>query len=316
VTDDVAAEPLYSLIRRVRHPLPLRELMAACLRSIYRSDPFNDEQPVLPPLPEELIREVEVNEHMVSGIRCVIYSPKKVTGKLPFMLYMHGGGFVIGCSDDTDYVTRMLCHSNQMVVISINYRLAPETMFPGALIDCETVLRWAITMNASLEIDQNCLYLAGDSAGANLAAASWFRLLGHRQAVRGLVLLAPWLDMEVERYESYNRLAPEGFVFDSAFLAYARAAYARFEQWKNPSVSPLFVPLADLPPTIALIDSEDPLVDQTRSLEQLALTLGCDQIQIEMYKGMPHCFYVFPTLFNEERDCFLKISEFITRTSK
>jgi acetyl esterase len=318
---ETAAEPLYNLIRKTRQPAALRELMAACLRSIYMSDPFTSEEDVLPQPPKILFEEVSVSEITTSGIRCVIYSPKKRIQKLPLMLYMHGGGFVIGCSEDTDYITRMLCHSNQVVVVSVNYRLAPETVFPGALSDCELALDAAIGQSSALGIDPTSVYLAGDSAGANLAAALYYRLQQQQQqrrqqeSIKGLILLAPWLDMEVEAYDSYNRLAPTGIVFDAAFLGYARAAYVGFEQWKNPLVSPLFSSLKDMPPTIALIGTEDPFIDQVLKLKHKALDSDCKQIEIEIYPGMPHCFYSFPDLFVEEQDCYQRISAFIRRTS-
>jgi acetyl esterase len=315
VTDQGSAEPLYRLIRQIRHPASLRELMATCLRSIYMGDPFTGGDGVLAKLPECLLEEVSVMQDTLCGIRCTIYSPKKRIKKLPLLLYMHGGGFVIGCSEDTDYITRMLCYLNQVVVVSLNYRLAPETVFPGALTDCEGVLDLAIQRSSQFGIDATSVYLAGDSAGANLAAALYYRLQLHQATIKGLILLAPWLDMEVEHYDSYNRLAPTGVVFDAAFLGYARAAYVGFEQWKNPLVSPLFSSLVDMPPTIALVGTEDPLIDQTLKLKQKALDSGCKQIEITVYPGMPHCFYSFPNLFSEEQDCYKRISNFIHRTS-
>jgi acetyl esterase len=315
VPDEASAEPLHSLIRKIRQPATLRELMAACLRSIYMGAPFMGEEGILPKLPEELLAEVSLTEYTMPGIRYAVYSPKKANQRLPLMLYMHGGGFVVGCSEDTDYITRMLCHSNQIVVVSVNYSLAPETVFPGALNDCERVLDLAISHSPQLNIDPTHLYFAGDSAGANLAMALCHRLLQHSSSIRGLVLFAPWLDMAVENYDSYNRLAPTGIVFDAAFLGYARAAYVGFEQWKNPLVSPLFSSLVNMPPTITVIGTEDPFIDQVLRLKETALDSGCRQIEFQIYPGMPHCFYLFPNLFSEEQHCYDRISDFIRKTS-
>jgi acetyl esterase len=316
VTDKTSAQALYSLIGKIRRPLTLRELIAACLRSIYMGDPFTREEDILPKIPIDLLEEVSVTEVVVSGVRCAIYLPKKRRNRASLMLYMHGGGFVVGCSEDTDYITRTLCHSNQMVVVSVNYRLAPETVFPGALIDCEAALEFAMEQSSELGIDPTSLYLAGDSAGANLAVAIYQRVQRYRSSIKGLIVLAPWLDMEVEKYDSYNRLAPTGVVFDAAFIGFARGAYVGFEEWKNPLVSPLFSSIADLPLTIALIGTDDPLLDQTLRLKQRALESGCNQIEIEVYPNMPHCFYSFPNLFSEEQDCYKRIFDFVQRTSK
>ena len=232
-----AAEPLHRLIRKIR-PLPtLRELMASCLRSIHMGDPFSDTGGALPPVPEDLVSGVQVLEIVVGKIRCLLYSPSSNTSRLPLALYMHGGGFVIGDCEDVDYIARKLSHSNQMVVASVDYRLAPEVVFPGQLADCEQVLSYLNLHHAEFNIDVSRLYVAGDSAGGNLAAALCYRLHPQEYRINGLIMIAPWLDMELEAYNSYNRLAPTGIVFDAAFLAYARASYTGFEQWKNPQVS-------------------------------------------------------------------------------
>jgi acetyl esterase len=98
---EIAAEPLYQLLRQNRRPVYLRESIATCLRHIYMGDPLTGETKVLPSPPAELFEEVSSREITISGIRCVIYSPKQpCTGLL---LYMHGGGFVVGSSEDTDY---------------------------------------------------------------------------------------------------------------------------------------------------------------------------------------------------------------------
>jgi acetyl esterase len=311
---DSAAEPLYRLIRKIRPRPTFRELIASCLRSTHMGDPFSDDGGALPPLPENVMSEVQVREIAVGDIRCLIYSPTANTRKLPLMLYMHGGGFVIGDCEDVDYTARSLCFFNQIVVASVGYRLAPETVFPGQIADCEQVLKSLMSQHAELNIDVSSLYVAGDSAGGNLAAALCHLVHPQQLKIKGLIMLAPWLDMELEAYESYNRLAPTGIVFDAAFLAYARAAYVGFEQWKNPLVSPIHCSFVDMPPTIAFIGTEDPLLDQVLKLKNNALLDGCESLEVQVYSHMPHCFYSFPNLFLEEADCYKRISDFICKT--
>ncbi|HEY9773801.1 MAG TPA: alpha/beta hydrolase [Planktothrix sp.] len=305
MTDKTPAEPLYELIRRIRRPATLREMMAACLRSVHMGDPFSCDEGGLPPMPQELIDQVMVSDTTIEDVRCAVYRPKVHNSACPLILYMHGGGFVVGCSEDTEYITRKLCHSNQAVVVSVNYRLAPETPYPGALDDCEKVLRAVIDAADKLQIDASSIHFAGDSAGGNLALALGLKL-ADALPLKGLILLAPWLDMEMEKYESYNRLAPTGIVFDAAFLAYCRASYVGFSDWKNPLVSPLHASLENLPPTIAFIGTEDSLLDQVLQFKAKAA-----QIEVIVYPGMPHCFYTFPHLFDEEQDCFSRITAFI-----
>lgn len=124
-------------------------------------------------------------------------------------------------------------------------------------------------------------------------------------------MLAPWLDMAVESYESYNHLAPQGIVFDAAFIGYARAAYVGYEEWLNPLVSPIHAPLKDLPPTLVLIGDQDPFIDQVRLFDKRAKEAGISNIKTVTYCGMPHCFYSFPDLYKEEKDGFETISQFL-----
>lgn len=303
---EASPEPLYDLIRRIRHPASFRDLIASCLRSVYTGDPFSEKDGLLK-IPDYLIEEVIVSEQVIAGVRCVFYAPKNAKENLPLLLYMHGGGFVIGCSEDTDYITRMLCHSNQMLVVSVNYRLAPEAVFPAQLDDCKNVLNAILDSESEYKLDTNSLYLAGDSAGGNLALVLSTQVPHH---VCGNILLAPWLDMNFEEYSSYDRLAATNVALDSAFLSFARAVYTSHDQWNNPLVSPLNLSPTDLPPTIVLVGTEDPLLDQAAKFQEKASL----KIRAVIYEGMPHCFYSFPNLFKEERDCYEYIAEFIRQT--
>ena len=302
------AEPLYQVLKRIRRPLAVKDILASCLRHVYMGDPFKDGG--IPEPPRELFEGVLTSEVQIGDLRCVIYSPPSSEIR-PLLVYMHGGAFVVGCSEDVDYIARRLCFDNSLTVISVNYRLAPEHMFPAALNDCFAVYDWACSSAADLGIDRQRIYLAGDSAGANLAASLALQL--HKQAkdVQGLIMLAPWLDMYVEQYDSFTRLAYDDVVVDAPYLGFARACYAKFADWANPLVSPQMAAIEDFPPTIAFGGSQDPLVDQVSAFAARAKDQGCKHIEAVIYQGMPHCFYSFPNLFAEERDCFARISRFL-----
>ena len=314
--NDSTPEPLHDLIKSIRQPATMRELMASCLRSIYMGDPFTGDGKKLSRPPAFLSQDIEKSEKFYDGIRCSVYAPKNQEST-SIILYMHGGGFVIGCSEDTDYIARVLSHSNLARVVSVNYRLAPETAFPGAIDDCEKVLNHLVEELLASE-DKVSIYLAGDSAGGNLAPTLYLKLrgIGRHEQINGLILLAPWLDMDVESYDSYNRLAPGGVVFDAPFIGYARACYAAFEEWKNPLVSPIYADCKELPHTIMIIGAEDPFVDQVIKFQKQSNDSSCGQIDIRIFPGMPHCFYSFPNLYREEAECFALIQKFIDESSK
>lgn len=303
------AQPLYDLIKRIRNPAAPKDILASCLRNVYAKDPFAGKN-ALPPPPGELFQAVMTGEVVINDTRCVIYLPPSSEIR-PLLVYMHGGAFVVGCSEDADYITRRLCYECNVTVISVNYRLAPEHMFPAALIDCATVLDWAVNNAADLGIDASRIFLGGDSAGGNLAASLSLQLHRSGRQVQGLVLLAPWLDMYVEKYNSYSKYAYDNLVVDAAYLGFARAAYAKFDEWNNPLVSPLMANIQDFPPLIMAVGTEDPLADQVTAFASRARAQGRTDFQFAVYPDMPHAFYSFPNLFKEELDCFSRIGEFM-----
>jgi acetyl esterase len=272
-------------------------------------DPFSGDTDAVPKPPAQWMSGIETAELTIAGCRCVVYRPKSQAkgNLLPGLLYMHGGGFVIGCSEDTDYTTRKLSLDNGLVVLSVNYPLAPEAMFPQALNTCREIWKWMKETAEQLGIDAATLYVGGDSAGGNLAAG-----IAQSGGAAGLIMLAPWLDMNVEAYESYNRLAPDGVVFDAAFIGYARSAYAHHRQWQDPLVSPIFARQGTLPPTFVAVGSEDPLFDQSVRFQANCLS-GGTHIDLQVFDGMPHCFYSFPGLYTGEHDCYEAIREFIQK---
>jgi acetyl esterase len=117
--------------------------------------------------------------------------------------------------------------------------------------------------------------------------------------------------MELEAYDSYNDLSMDGIVYDAAFMGYARGAYLAFKDWKNPLASPIHQDQAEMPPTIAIIGTDDPLLDQVLRLKALSAKVKGARVKVITYTGMPHCFYSLPALFAEEVDCYHQIQLFL-----
>ncbi len=106
-----------------------------------------------------------------SHIPIRIYTPREIKAgeKLPVLLWFHGGGFVIGSLDTHDSVCRMLANQADCIVVSADYRLAPECKFPAAVEDCEAALKWLALHAVEFGADPQAIAVGGDSAGANLA---------------------------------------------------------------------------------------------------------------------------------------------------
>src|SRR5436309_13270344 len=125
---------------------------------------------VLPPTPPEL-EIVDRQERFVPGldgapdVRVLIYQPPGQTAPSPAVLHVHGGGFVLGVPEQNDAANRATALALGCLVVSVDYRLAPETPWPGALEDCYAVLCWMHDNAAILGIDRARIAVAGESAG-------------------------------------------------------------------------------------------------------------------------------------------------------
>ncbi|WP_342640316.1 alpha/beta hydrolase [Rhodoligotrophos ferricapiens] len=312
--DDPAA-PYFELLSRLRSPLTLRELMIQTVRSGYIGQGTPIDPKMLPPSAEELYPEIGVKPLLVPSplgrIRCQVFGPPGEAPRRRMMLYLHGGGFTVGSSEDTAYITSRIAAENDIIVVSVNYRLAPEWPFPAGLDDALCVLNWMRENGASLGGDSDQIFVAGDSAGANMAAA-----LPHKardEGARlpdGVVLLCPITDFHVEQYPSFERLAPLGIIYDTAFVGYIRGAYVVHHRlWSHPHVSPALGDLRDYPPTVIIAGEVDPIVDDNRAFASKLAAAG-RPVQLLVQPKMPHGFYFFPRLLPAGEAAFEAIRRF------
>ena len=123
------------------------------------------------------------------GLR--VYTPLG-HGPFPLMVFFHGSGFVVCSLDTHDGICRNLCAGTGCVVVSVDYRLAPEAKFPAAPDDCLAATRWAVANAAALGADPGRVFVAGDSAGGNLAAVTALRIRDEGgPALLGQLLIYP-----------------------------------------------------------------------------------------------------------------------------
>jgi len=124
-------------------------------------------------------------ETVFDGIRVRIYEPSNALHKsLPGIMYYHGGGWTFGSIDTVDSIAQRLCHETKAVVVSVDYRMAPEFPFPAAIDDCTTATKYFMENAARFKVDPNRIAVAGDSAGGNLAAAVSLRLRDEKFPIR------------------------------------------------------------------------------------------------------------------------------------
>ncbi|HXQ13854.1 MAG TPA: alpha/beta hydrolase [Caulobacteraceae bacterium] len=126
-----------------------------------------------PPTPDV---PVELSERTVAGlngapdVRVMVYRPNAASGPRPAILHVHGGGYVLGSAEMSDAANRQLAHDLDCVIASVDYRLAPETSFPGNVEDCYAGLKWLHAAAAELGVDPARIAIKGESAGGGLAA--------------------------------------------------------------------------------------------------------------------------------------------------
>jgi len=217
-----------------------------------------------------------------------IYRPR-ARAPLPLVVYAHGGGWVTGSLNSHDRVCRWLAQRLPAVFVAVDYRRAPEHVFPAALDDVEAAWRWARAQARSLGADGTRFFVAGDSSGGNLAAAMTLRLRARAEAQPALqLLLYPALDADCSR-ASYRRFT-SGYNLAAEQMAWYWNAYRSSADSKAPELSPLSAAdLAGLPPAVIAIAEADVLrddgLDYARRLEAAGVP-----VRVVDCAGMIHGF--------------------------
>ncbi len=218
-----------------------------------------------------------------------IYTPRG-TAPFPLLVFFHGGGWVIGDIDTHDGMCRSLANGAGCVVVSVDYRLAPEHPFPAAPEDCYAATQWVAQNAASLQGDASRIAVGGDSAGGNLAAVVC--LMARDRGGPKLdfqLLIYPATDLRMQS-PSIDENA-EGYMLTKRNMLWYRGHYlARDADKLNPLASPLLAKnLSGLPPTLIITAEYDPLRDEG---EQYAarLTAAGVPVTVSRYSGMIHGF--------------------------
>ena len=227
-----------------------------------------------------------------SHIPIRIYTPREIKAgeRLPVLLWFHGGGFVIGSLDTHDSVCRLFANQADCIVVSADYRLAPECKFPAAVEDCEAALRWLALHAVEFGADPQAIAVGGDSAGANLATvvAILARDADNPKIVFQL-LIYPCAAPEPET-PSHHKFA-EGYVLSRNTITWFFKLYQRSQADSNDfRFAPLAADdLANLPPALVLVAGYDPLRDEGVEYAKRLIQAG-NRVRLVNYEGMIHGF--------------------------
>jgi acetyl esterase len=219
-----------------------------------------------------------------------VYRPDR-SGLLPALVYFHGGGWVLCSLDTHDNVCRALANRVGCVVVSVDYRLAPEYRHPAALEDCYAAARWVAERGAGLGIDAARVAVGGDSAGGNLSAV--VALLarergGPRLAAQLLVYPVTNDDFDTLSYKENA----EGYLLTRDMMQWFFAHYLDDPvRSSEPRVSPLRADRLDgLPPAHVITAEFDPLRDEGEAYAERLRQAGVPTTLVR-YDGMFHGFF-------------------------
>jgi acetyl esterase/lipase len=218
--------------------------------------------------------------------------------RLPLLFVLHGGGWVVGGHDSESSMSRAVCVKNRMVVVSVDYRRAPEHTFPTALNDGYDVFRWIFANAAAYHIDASRTILAGTSAGASLIAALALRLRDDelQDGVLGQILNLPAVchpdHAPTDRFElnSYEQNANAPTINGQSMRWFWRQYCPDADAGSDPLASPLLAKdHSRLPPALIQVAGLDALRDEGIAYAGVLEAAGVP-VELKTYPGLPHGF--------------------------
>jgi acetyl esterase len=230
------------------------------------------------------------------GVAMRLYRP--VSGRLPLLVYFHGGGWTIGDIETHDVLCRQLANGSGCAVLSVDYRMGPESRFPAAVDDCIAATRFARREADALGIDADRVAVGGDSAGGNLAAVVAIAMRDAGEALAFQLLIYPATDMRaVAPSHSHNG---QGYLLTAESIAYYRGNYIEDEAlWSDWRASPLLAAdLSRLPPALVLTAGFDPLRDEGRQYAD-ALSAAGNRVQYICFERQIHGFITMARVIAE-----------------
>ena len=226
------------------------------------------------------------------------------------VLYLHGGGYVIGSPATHRELASRLSSASGAGVLLIDYRLAPEHPFPAPVEDAVSAYKWLLEQGHS----PDRLSIAGDSAGGGLTVAILVRLkeLGVPLPACG-VCLSPWVDMEGIGDSMTSRAHADPMVQRDGLVAMA-GVYLNGADPRTPLAAPLYADLSGLPPLLIQVGTRETLYDDATRLARRAEDAGVP-VEFESWDEMIHVWHLFAPMLDEGQEAIERIGEFIKTRS-
>ena len=222
------------------------------------------------------------------------------------MLYLHGGGYVIGSIASHRELAARLSRATSSRVLVIDYRMAPENPFPAAVDDAVAAYRWMLANG----FDSARITIAGDSAGGGLTVATLVALRDAGVPLPALgVCISPWIDMEAIGESMTARAEIDPMVGREGLLDVAKM-YLNGADPRSPLAAPLYADLTGLPPLLVQVGTSETLYDDSTRLAERARAAGVD-VTFEPWDDMIHIWHFFAPILPEGQQAIERIGEYV-----
>ncbi len=252
-----------------------------------------------------------------------LYWPRESSAPLPLLVWLHGGGFVLGGLNSYDAICRWLSRHADCIVVSVDYRLAPEHKFPAAVEDSYAALNWVAINAEQLGGDRQRIAIAGDSAGGNLSAVTSILARDAGGPDSGgpdsggptlcqQILVYPCTAPEPET-DSHHRYA-EGYLLSRKSILWFHEHYlSSHSDRRDFRYAPLLAEdLSGLPPALIIVAGHDPLYDEGLAYARRLQEAGTP-VELIDYPGMVHAFYSMSGAVVAAKDALQRSAEALRR---
>ena len=253
-------------------------------------------------------RRVDYVDTTVGGIPAIVATPT-ATPPVRHILYIHGGAYVTGSPRSHIAMVANLAKRASATATVIDYRLAPEHVYPAAIDDCVAAYRGLIA-----DVDPALVTIAGDSAGGGATLATTCRLRDAGDPLPGaLYLMSPWTDLTGSGESVSTRQAADPML-DGSRLVDAGLTYAGSTPADDPGVSPLFADLAGLPPMLIQTGMDEILLSDSTRLADRARDAGVD-VTLDLADDLWHVYQAFARFMPEATAALVRAAAFIRATT-
>ncbi len=262
------------------------------------------------PIPEKEYKyseEYQVEYVELPDCKAEFIKPKENPSKW-IIIQLHGGGYVGGLKNSYRNLAGLYSEaSNGGAVLSVDYRLAPENVFPAALYDALSAYDWAIDHGY---LEEQIIF-AGDSAGGGLSLGLCHYLKDKgRELPRAVIALSPWTDLTGSG-DSYRDNVEIDPVFGSRPEAVIGSTYVGEDSAENPYISPMFGDFKDFPDLLIQVGTDEMLLSDSQSVRDKAAAAGVN-VEYSEFQGMFHVFQMAGKLMPESKLAWEQMGEFIS----